>query len=504
MRHTYSLTDFSENLVPFTARQVKSSLIWCAPDINNRDVLKDSCSYLIDPDNSAPAKIFYAERYGGSGIQRNGGGARCGFDGYYQIKGIGANPLVGNGSDRKHSSGRLDICDAIYEAFWSEMLGQVLPYGAVQTQAVLLVENDETPERALLVREPVLRPAHFERSPYFRPQSEYEGKLIHDTQRVRNVIRRLPECLPVPYVGFSKEATLDPQIFCIEGLCEMARRQAWQMAYCRTRFLRLTTSPSNISIDGRLLDFNGLRCFFPADHHYNFEYGLRIKYQMTDSVILQQGLSNLCIYLGKYHFGKEFTQVSCKMVDDTYNKTFQNACYFCYLDLLGIPCNIFEFNNIPDVLIRLANCIIDFLNSQSKVLHNPAKNSANDLLLQKMITKIIHKSLGNDMMKCEIIEYDIHYKRILLTFMEFNQWLAKLCNDKGWDFLFLMEQIEQKAKKRLQSRLCLEYLCMSKNISDIFNEYKSNTSELQKQFYKKGEELKIFARDALGYQHPVV
>lgn len=45
---------------------------------------------------------------------------------------------------------------------------------------------------------------------------------------------------------------------------------------------------------------------------------------------------------------------------------------------------------------------------------------------------------------------------------------------------------------------------MSNNISDIFNEYKSNTSELQKQLYKKGEELKTFARDALGYQYPVV
>lgn len=155
-------------------------------------------------------------------------------------------------------------------------------------------------------------------------------------------------------------------------------------------------------------------------------------------------------------------------------------------------------------MIRLANCIIAFLNSQSKVLHNPSKDSANELLLQKMLTKIIHKSLGKDIMECEVIENDIHYKNILLTFMEFNQWLAKLCNDKGWDFLFLMKKIEQKAKKRLQSRLCLEYLCMSKNISEIFNEYKTNTCELERQLYNKGEELKIFARETLGYQHPVL
>jgi hypothetical protein len=112
-----------------------------------------------------------------------------------------------------------------------------------------------------LVREPV-RPAHFERAPYFRPQQEYADRLIHDACRVRSVIRMLPGNLPVPAEGVSEEARRNPRLYCIEGLCELAHREAWQMAFCRTRFLRLTTSPSNIAMDGRLMDFNGLGCLF--------------------------------------------------------------------------------------------------------------------------------------------------------------------------------------------------------------------------------------------------
>ncbi|EBP9972607.1 MchC protein, partial [Salmonella enterica subsp. enterica] len=158
---------------------------------------------------------------------------------------------------------------AIYEALWGEVLAQILPYGAVRARAVLLTDiyTDKAfdrphgkSRRALLVREPVIRPAHFERAPYFRPQPEYVTQLVHDARRVRSVIHMLPGNLPVPPEGVSEEAQRDHRVYCIEGLCELARREAWQMAFCRTRFLRLTTSPSNIAIDGRLMDFNGLSC----------------------------------------------------------------------------------------------------------------------------------------------------------------------------------------------------------------------------------------------------
>lgn len=92
MNQQCSLAELNENLVPFTARRVTSSLIWYAEDTLNIEALQKACSYIIDPVSSTHSKIFHAERYGGSGIQRNGGGARCGFDNNYQVKSIGANP----------------------------------------------------------------------------------------------------------------------------------------------------------------------------------------------------------------------------------------------------------------------------------------------------------------------------------------------------------------------------------------------------------------------------
>ncbi len=115
MNQLCSLAELNDNLVPFTARRITSSLIWCAENVRNTEVLLKACSYIIDPVSSASAKTFHAERYGGSGIQRNGGGARCGFDGNYQVKGMGANPLVGVGTDGRHSNGALGAIHAIYE-----------------------------------------------------------------------------------------------------------------------------------------------------------------------------------------------------------------------------------------------------------------------------------------------------------------------------------------------------------------------------------------------------
>ncbi|EFN8982091.1 MchC protein, partial [Escherichia coli] len=152
----------------------------------------------------------------------------------------------------------------MYEALWGEVLAQILPYSAVRVRAVLLTDlytekaferSGRKSRRALLVREPVVRPAHFERAPYFQVKPEYSSLLIHDACRVRSVIHKLPGYLPVPPEEIDAEARTDPRIYCIEGLCELARREAWQMAFCRTRFLRLTTSPSNIAMDGRLMDF---------------------------------------------------------------------------------------------------------------------------------------------------------------------------------------------------------------------------------------------------------
>ncbi|TLV05008.1 mchC domain protein [Klebsiella indica] len=107
-----SLITLTECLVPFIAKKVSTRLLWSNDlDDSQREELKQATNYLIEEkqrhavfDTCVPLltneKIFYAERYGGGAISRNGGGARCGFDGRWQVKGISANALVGKGSRR--------------------------------------------------------------------------------------------------------------------------------------------------------------------------------------------------------------------------------------------------------------------------------------------------------------------------------------------------------------------------------------------------------------------
>ncbi|ERK06707.1 MchC protein [Serratia fonticola AU-P3(3)] len=507
-----SLADLSENLVPFCARQVTSSLIWSAPDLEDKETLRNACSYLIDASSSAPAKVFHAERYGGSGIQRNGGGARCGFDGRYQVKGIGANPLVGNGSDRRHTNGALGAIHAIYETLWGEVLAQLLPYGAVQTQAVLLTdqyiditfERSKVPSRrALLVRKPVIRPAHFERAPYFQPQSEYRGQLMHDARRVRAVIHMLPANLPAPPAGFSEKAYRDPQLYCIEGLCEMARRQAWQMAFCRTRFLRLTTSPSNIAMDGRLLDFNGLNCLFPSDYHYDFGYRLRLTELMKEPEILQQGLSDLCLYLGKYLFDPAFTMISRHQVEDTFQQTFQKACYHGYLELLGIPVDLLFLKEIPETLKQLVDSFLKLLDNRSGTLHCPNYDEKTGSPLEKIVLHLIRRSQGQLVEEDTDLEHDVHFTRTLRCFTETLHWLVQTCKVRQLDISIILKEMEQHARKRVQPRACLSKARMSEEIAVLLDSYGNDALSLQQALSTMGARMQIFARKTLNSQQPI-
>ena len=49
MNQQCSLAELNENLVPFTARRVTSSLIWYAEDTLNIEALQKACSYMVIP-----------------------------------------------------------------------------------------------------------------------------------------------------------------------------------------------------------------------------------------------------------------------------------------------------------------------------------------------------------------------------------------------------------------------------------------------------------------------
>ncbi|EKG4262387.1 MchC protein [Salmonella enterica] len=512
MSQPCSLSELNEVLVPFTARRITSSLIWCAEDVRNPETLQNACSYIIDPGSSASAKTFHAERYGGSGIQRNGGGARCGFDGNYQVKGIGANPLVGEGTDGRHSNGALGAIHAIYEALWGEVLAQILPYSAVRVRAVLLTNlySDKAfdrshgkSRRALLVRDPVVRPAHFERAPYFRPQPGYAGQLIHDAQRVRSVIRMLPANLPVPAEGVSADAQHDPRLACIERLCELARREAWQMAYCRTRFLRLTTSPSNITMDGRLMDFNGLSCLLPGDYPDDFGLRLRLTELIKEPVVLYQGLADLCLYLGKYLFDSEFTLMACQKIEVTFQKTFHEACYYGYLEQLGIPTELLPEGEIPSALKQLVDGFMSLVNRRGGNLHSPDPDGNGDSPLQKLVSELIHRSQEHIFAVDKAPESDVHFNETLRCFIQGIRCLKQVSTKGKGDNLSLLTGIEQHARKRLQPRKWLGKACLSEEIASLLDEHSDNPYYLREALSDMGTRMQAFSREAFGHVNPV-
>lgn len=113
-------------------KKIDTQLLWSnVLDDDELAELKTAASYLIKDNKQhslfdpctpllADEKLFYAERYGGGAISRNGGGARCGFDGRWQVKGIGANALVGRGS--KQVDGELTLTGAVLEALWGNLM----------------------------------------------------------------------------------------------------------------------------------------------------------------------------------------------------------------------------------------------------------------------------------------------------------------------------------------------------------------------------------------------
>lgn len=513
MSDSFLLKDLAENLVPFMAHRVTSSLIWSAEEKADGEALHAACSYLVTPDTPGAVKVFHAERYGGGGIQRNGGGARCGFDGRYQVKGIGANPLVGQGSDWYHSNGELRAEQAIYEALWSEMLAQTLPYGAARTHAILLTDSythgDFTrtkgrSRRALLVREPLVRPAHFERTPYFRPKAEYAGQLMHDVQRVKSVLRRLPDYLPVPTAGFSEQAARDPRRRCLEGMYELTKRLARQMAFCRTRFLMLTTSSSNITMDGRVLDFNGLTCLFPSDHRYDFEYQLKFAQLMREPAIIQNSLSELCFYLGKYLFDRPFIAIAQQQVKTYFWHFFQQACCRGYLTLLGIPIDLLSPAETPKPLERLANSFLQLLIHRCRKLYVSAEMAGDESPLERLVVTLIRCSQGHPVPTHDDFSRDARFMGTLRAFSQVNHWLVETCRAQGIDATVIQKGMAQQARLRLRPRPQCGKIQMLNEITALVEANGDDDQRLRQLLTDMRIKAVAFAKETFGGQPLVI
>jgi erythromycin esterase-like protein/hemolysin-activating ACP:hemolysin acyltransferase len=242
-------------------------LHWSNPEIGGHLDFRQH-SYCIphqnDPEEyfSTERKIFQAERYGGRGVGSNGGGARCGFDGKIQLKGIGRNPLVGRDTDFWHAHGGANLEEAIREAVWGEICHRVLPFGGVRCLQIIGTgtqshfENsrgNRTLPRALIVREAAVRPAHFMRAINHAPSDDMDGH-PHDTERTRAAVGTIGTQFKA-MLGWPQDQPTDAQLI-QAGLSEMVRRFAWQAAAARAkRIPHGALNCSNIALDGRFLDY---------------------------------------------------------------------------------------------------------------------------------------------------------------------------------------------------------------------------------------------------------
>ncbi len=260
--------------VPFTTRRLAApQVVWTntAAGFGVADAAEHACCMPLD---SEPAQAYqsqervqWADRYGGVGVGWCGGSARCGCIGEVQVKGSGRNPLFGahprRPADPWHSTGTLNAVDAAREAIWSVLCARALPHGAVPTLAVVLTGTQtphpladagasDTVPRALALRRPALRPAHFLRNIYFgaRPQAGSSGAqdALRTHQALAGLAARLAEAYPLAG-GHGRHVLND-------GLEALARRTAEQVAAALAkRIFHRALCCSNIALDGRYLDF---------------------------------------------------------------------------------------------------------------------------------------------------------------------------------------------------------------------------------------------------------
>jgi hypothetical protein len=364
-----------ESFVAFEARRILGArLAFVNRDLGKVPDLLDRCAYLVPSELEdertvwGGSKTFMAERYGGRGIGYHGGGARCGFDGTFQVKGIGTNPLCGAGmreAEFWHWHGGEPLAGAMQEAVWGEVFQHALPFGATRVVALIATGTDcwfPGPQgtrmrvpRALTVRRLSLRPAHFERAAYFRPQPH--AGLVPDAGRVRAAIACLPDLLPrPPAYGEADWHALAPPMRLQAGLGEMARRLAIQCATAQAkRLMHGSLISSNMCLDGRWLDY-GTATALP-NHANTKSHGLPASF-LTLWQEQQQFMPmfwNLCFYIRKY-FGADAGAPlpQAEQLAGIFQDHYYPALRRAFVRLAGFPDYLLDRREETPALLRLA------------------------------------------------------------------------------------------------------------------------------------------------------
>jgi hypothetical protein len=247
--------------VPFITYKLKASRIIIYNPYELKEEIHEECSYLVSTNRTCDyldherGRLFYAERYGGSGILSHGGGSRCGVVDKFQVKGIGLNPVAGVTVEADYSTGRLRLINGVCEYFNARLIKSALPLGSVEHLAVIELPfemantcTNTFMKTALLIREPAIRPAHFERAIFFKPLiKEFYSLFEKDSDRVRHSLKILIDEITTP----NRDIRDGINDFLKSFLENCARQMATAFG---KRIHHGAISSSNIDIRGRWLD----------------------------------------------------------------------------------------------------------------------------------------------------------------------------------------------------------------------------------------------------------
>ena len=209
--------------------------------------LLTSCAYSVTTCATPTSITIYADRYGGNGLEGNGGAGRAAFINGYYVKGVGRTSLISSRTHASHATGGAYLEEAVREAIFGELFAAEAPHSALATLAIIDTgrkvywkEVDKTETVVLIVRRPFLRPAHFDRAlEYSAGPLEQDGTC--DVLRVRSNLRRLADKTDLG-----------------SWLSTLVSRLAAQFAFAYANRLSYGgISTSNMTADGRLADFGG-------------------------------------------------------------------------------------------------------------------------------------------------------------------------------------------------------------------------------------------------------
>jgi len=270
----------------------------------------------------------FADRYGGSGIGRNGGSGRNVVIGKVQIKGVGRTPLVSPDMPESHASGGAFLEECIREAIFAGVVAHDFPYGAIPVKEIMDTGECQSwpahvqparERRVLLVRPLFVRPAHFERALSFDlPRLEQARK---DHERVAAVLERSASAL-----GSDAFVAL---------LDSFWPKWAHQLAYGFVhRLSHGNNTSSNIAVDGRLLDF-GAASTLPswantASSYFHDPVATRFN-------CIAQAIRSTSYYIGR-HLGWQMARpADVERKIERCAESFRRAMVFEVLRLSGVP-----------------------------------------------------------------------------------------------------------------------------------------------------------------------